>query len=65
MRAFYSVREFRAELKSRGIDVTDKAIRHYIERGTLKAQKDVLRPSRWLIPSSELERVAPLAQQAA
>ncbi|AKD03308.1 MerR family transcriptional regulator [Pontibacter korlensis] len=64
MRAFYSVREFRAELKSRGVDVTEKAIRHYIERGRLKAQKDVLRPSRWLIPSSELDRVTPLARQA-
>jgi hypothetical protein len=54
---FYTVREFRSELRSRGINVSEKAIYHYIDRGSLMAQRDILRPSRWLIPASELQRV--------
>lgn len=54
---FYTVKEFSVELKSRGFNASEKAIRHYIDRGNLKAQRDVLRPSRWLIPAVEIDRV--------
>lgn len=54
---YYSVKGFRDEMCKKGIDMSEKAIRHYIDKGTLKAKKDALRPSRWLIPSSELNRV--------
>ncbi len=54
---FYTVKEFKNELESRGINVSEKAIRHFIANGNLKAQKEILRPKRWQIPASELGRV--------
>jgi hypothetical protein len=60
MENFYTVKEFSAELKSKGVNASEKSIRYYIESGTLAAKKDILRPSRWLIPVSELDRVSNL-----
>lgn len=54
---YYSVKEFRKELSSYGINTTEKAIRHYIAEGKIFAQKEILRPRRWQIPSSEINRI--------
>jgi len=57
---YLSVSEFRKELKSLGFDVPAKLIYQHISEGTIRATREILRPSRWVIPESELRRVVNL-----
>jgi transposase-like protein len=56
--ALLSVKEFRAELARRGLEVADRTVLHWVEDGKLQGRQMGAR-GQWHIPASQLDVVAP------
>jgi len=52
---YYTVKEFLAELRKRGVKFSERTIRHWINEGKI----DAIRPGQrhWYIPERELEKL--------
>ena len=55
--AFYTVKQLSAALTQRGMPISTKIIRLYIHTGRIKATRDILRPTLWVVSHQELLRL--------
>jgi hypothetical protein len=55
--AFYTVNQLSAELTKRGMPLSERAIREYINSGHINATKDLIRPKLWVVSHQELLRL--------
>lgn len=55
--AFYNVKQLSAALTQRGMTISIKSIRDYINAGQIKATRDLIRPKLWMVSHQELLRL--------
>jgi hypothetical protein len=55
--AFYTVNQLSGALSQRGMTISNKSIRDYINAGHIKASRCVIRPKLWVVSHQELLRL--------
>lgn len=55
--AFYTVKQLSVALTQRGLPISIKSIRDYINSGHINAKRDLMRPKLWVVSHQELMRL--------
>jgi hypothetical protein len=55
--AFYTVKQLSSALSQRGMTISNKSIRDYINAGRIKASRELMRPKLWVVSHQELLRL--------